>query len=435
MNILVVGSGAREHAIVWKCIQSELVDRVFCAPGNAGIGSIAQLVDISATDIEELLDFAVGKHIDLTIVGPEAPLVDGIVDRFENKGLMILGPSQKAAQIEGSKVFCKRLLKDYGIPTADFVICPDPDFAEYVVRMFCAPCVVKADGLAAGKGVVVAHTLHEALEAVDNLSIMEAGQTLIVEEMLEGWECSFIVATDGKNVSPLALSKDYKRAYDGDKGPNTGGMGAHTLSAIDRDLYGEMLHIMQRVVLALYVEGRPYKGFLYGGFMITDDGPRVLEFNCRLGDPEAQVILPKMKSDFVEMCLVIMNDRLGEFEPQWSKEAFVDVVIASPGYPDHPEIDHRIYGLEEAEKEGAIVFHAGTKKGPLGGFFTDGGRVLSVVGRGECSTPLVPGGERQRLALKRARDMAYRAANHISFGNKDPGRGGQWYRKDIALKV
>jgi len=435
VNILVIGSGAREHAIVWKCIQSELADRVLCAPGNAGISMIARCIDIKADDIENLVEFAkekIGKD-GLTIVGPEVPLVWGIAYRFEQEGLLILGPSKAAALIEGSKYFCKCFLQGHGIKTADFKLFGRASNArEYINKEYDQgrgrSLVIKADGLASGKGVIVAKTRESAIHAVETISHSPAGYLFLVEECLVGWECSFTVLTDGKNIVPLPVSKDYKRLSDGDEGPNTGGMGGYSpVPAVTPKLYDEMLEIARCVVLGLRIEGRIFKGFLYIGFMITKDGPYVLEINCRLGDPEAQVILPLLDSDFVELCYrAAKGDLLNATKPIWGSDALVNVVIASPGYPENPKIGYKIYGLEEAAKEGALVFHASTAAGQThhknSKFFkTNGGRILSVVGRGEV--------------IEKAREQAYRAASKISFGRKSPNKGFQQYRKDIARNV
>lgn len=430
MNILVIGSGAREHAIVWKCIQSELADRVFCASGNAGISMIARCVDIRADDIEDLVEFAKEKigRDGLTIVGPEAPLVWGIADRFERAGLLILGPSKLAAFIEGSKYFCKCFLQRHGIKTADFKLFGRASYAfDYINKEYDEgrgrSLVIKADGLASGKGVIVAKTRQDAINAAEIISRSRSGYIFLIEECLEGWECSFTVLTDGKNIVPFPMSKDYKRLFDGDQGPNTGGMGGYSpVPAVTPKLYDEMLEIAKFVVSGLRSEGRIFKGFLYIGFMITKDGPYVLEINCRLGDPEAQVILPLLESDFVELCYrAARGDLANAPKPSWSSDALANVVIASNWYPENPETVRRIYGLEEAAKEGALVFHAGTKEknGLKSNFFeTNGGRVLSVVGRGE--------------SIAKAREQAYRAASKISFGRKSPSKGLQQYRKDIA---
>ena len=424
MNILVVGSGAREHAIVRECLQSNLTDRVYCAPGNAGIGLIAQCVDITEDDFDALAEFCKAKYIDLTIVGPETSLVNGIVDRFEAEGLAILGPNKDAALLEGSKMYAKSLMRVYGIPTADFSVFAGLEYARYCIKERGAPCVVKADGLAGGKGVVVAKTVDEAIDAVDRIAELGLGETVVIEEILEGWECSFIILTDGENFVPLTPACDYKRLLDGDEGPNTGGMGAYApVRKLHKVSCEEILNtIVEPTLDALKKEGIVYKGFLYFGLMMTKDGPKLLEYNCRLGDPEAQVILPLIENDFVELCLAAVDGRLSDFrEPMpWEynirTDSLVAVTIASPGYPDSPDTGHRIYGLEQAAREGALVFHGSSELDKNGEFVTSGGRALSIVGRGAS----------HRLA----REQAYRAAGFVSFA-----KGRHQYRKDIATGV
>ena len=424
MNILVVGSGAREHAIVHKCLQSNLTDRVYCAPGNAGIGLIAQCVDITEDDFDALAEFSKAKYIDLTIVGPETPLVNGIVDRFEAEGLAILGPNKDAALLEGSKMYAKALMGFYGIPTADFTVFASLEYAKYSIKEWGVPCVVKADGLAGGKGVVVAKTVDEAIDAVDRIAELGLGETVVIEEILEGWECSFIILTDGENFVPLTPACDYKRLLDGDKGPNTGGMGAYApVPRFKADLEREVISKIVRPTLkAIKKEGIDYKGFLYFGLMMTKDGPKLLEYNCRLGDPEAQVILPLLEGDFVELCLAAVDGRLSDFresmpwEHNTRTDSLVTVTITSPGYPNSPDIGHRIYGLEQAARAGALVFHGSSELDKNGEFVTSGGRVLSIVGRGAS----------HRLA----REQAYRAAGCVFFA-----KGRHQYRKDIATGV
>ncbi len=408
MKILVVGSGAREHAIVWKCGQSKLVDRLFCAPANAGIEKMAMRVDIAADDIECLVGFTRDCKVDLTIVGPEVPLVNGIVDRFEGEGLLILGPSKDAALIEGSKIFAKNVLQSCGLgdKTAPFKLFANPDAAKRHIQERGVPCVIKANGLFSGKGVVVARTVEQGIEAVDKLMAQDAGRLLLIEEYLEGRECSFTVLTDGWNILVFPVSRDYKQDLYGN---NTGGMGAFSpVPDLSKEHYYEILGYIRRVLDALRAMGRPFKGFLYPGMMITDTGPKFLEFNCRLGDPEAQVVLPKLGSDFVELCYAAAYGNQNLAKNIWfNEDAFVNVVMASEGYPSNPKAAGKIYGLEDAAKEGALVFHAGKR-----------GRVLSVVGRGET--------------LDVAREIAYRAARHISFGNKNPKCGKQWFLENIA---
>lgn len=407
MNILVAGSGARERAIVWKCRQSKYVDRIFCVPG---------------TDIEGLVALAREKHVGLTIVGPEKPLVEGIVDRFQDEGLRIFGPTRDAALCtEGSKVLCKtKILGPHGIPTASFFPFTDPEAAKAYIRGLGAPCVIKPDGLTGGKGVVVAKTIEQALAGVDTVSALKGGRTFLVEEYLTGWECSFTVMIgENERIISFIPVQDYKEAYPG--GPMTGGMGCRTMPEFTDDLWDAITYrIVVPTIEALRYEGIPYRGVLYFGLMITEDGPKVLELNCRLGDPEAQVILPLMKSDFVELCLSCLVSQGDIKEPEWKKEQAVAVVVASPGYPSSPTVGYRIYGLEESEKR-ALVFHGETLLNQRGELMTAGSRVLTVVGRG--------------ATLKEARGNAYSAASCISFDDPEPKKGKQWYRKDIALNV
>lgn len=425
MNILVIGSGAREHVIVWKCIQSELVDNVFCAPGNAGIGMIAKCKNIGVMDFERFAAFAkenLGED-GLTIVGPDNPLAAGIVDYFEERGLLILGPTKQAALIEGSKIFCKNFLTTHGIPTGSYAVFAFAENAKRYVRERQPPYVIKADGLALGKGVIIARSIGEADAAIDKLMATDAGKLILIEEFLEGWECSFTVLSDGENFMPLPVAIDYKTL----NGQNTGGMGGY--SPVPK--FSEELHeqVCNEIVCELMEALReswhhPFKGFLYIGLMITKDGPKVLECNARLGDPEAQVILPRIKKpDFVEICYAAAKGNLRNIiadclDAEETNEIFVDVVLASPGYPDNPKTGYRIYGLEDMAKESALVFHAGTRLNERGDFFlTNGGRVLSIVGHGEI--------------LEKARVMAYRAAEKIRFGSKENPK--QVYRPDIAL--
>lgn len=422
MRLLVVGSGAREHAIVWKCRQSKLVDRLFCAPGNAGIDQIAKRVDIAADDIEGLVALAKDKQIDLTIVSPELPLTLGIVDRFEEEGLLILGPSKDAALIEGSKIFAKNLLETYGMSgvTAPYKLFSNPDSAKGYIRAHGAPCVVKANGLASGKGVVIVKTVEEGAAAVDRLMAQEGHRLILIEEKLEGWECSFTVLTDGWNTLFFPVSRDYKQDLYGN---NTGGVGSFAPVELGRELYQEIYGYIRRILEALREMGTPYKGFLYPGMMITRDGPKFLEFNCRLGDPEAQVVLPLLSSDFLDLCYAAAKGNMQKTKEHvhWSGDALVNVGVCTLGYPGEYKKGLKIYGEEKAVKEGAIIFHGGTKRDKSGNLVTDGGRVLSVVYRTKT--------------LTEAREGAYRAARYISLGNKNPNKGAQWYREDIALNV
>ena len=424
MRILVVGSGGREHALVWKIAQSSLVKKIFCAPGNAGIGQIAECVDIKADDIIGLMEFARKEKIGLTVVGPEGALAAGIADEFSKVGLKVFGPRKKAARLEASKVFSKRLMKKYGVPTAAFEVFDNPDKARAYIERIGAPCVVKADGLAAGKGVVVAKTVDEAQQAV--ISMMqkkifgEAGNTVIVEECLVGEEASVLVITDSKTVIPLASAQDHKRIFDNDQGPNTGGMGAYSPAPlVIGECAKEILEkIIFRTVDGLAKEGIVYQGVLYAGVMVTKDGPKTLEFNVRFGDPETQAILPRIESDIVEVMLAAVNGTLNKFERagglRWDSGACVSIVCAAKGYPGDYEKGKEITGLSEAAQlENTIVFHAGTKlQGKT--IVTSGGRVLGVTGIG--------------ASIQEAIDTAYRGVRKIHFE-------GMQFRSDIGARA
>ncbi|MCM8831646.1 MAG: phosphoribosylamine--glycine ligase [Candidatus Omnitrophica bacterium] len=428
MRILVIGSGGREHALVWKISQSKIVDKIFCAPGNGGIAELAECIEINAEDIESLVNFARKEKIDLTVVGPEAPLAKGIVDEFENYKLKIFGPSKIATQIEASKIFAKKIMKRYGIPTADFEIFDHPSSAKRYIEKKGVPCVIKADGLAQGKGVIVANTLKEAQDAVT--AIMEdkifgkAGEQIIIEDYLEGQEASIIVMTDSRGVLPLATSQDHKRIFDGDKGANTGGMGAYSPTpVVTAELFDEILKkIIYKIIDALVKEDILYKGALYAGIMLTKDGPKVLEFNARFGDPETQAILPLINSDFLEVLLATTYDNLPKFLSygglKWDKRSCVCVVCASRGYPTSYEKGKEIFGLDEISKiKDIFVFHAGTKIKKEEGkvkYLTNGGRVLGITGLG--------------TNLKDAIKNTYDAVEKIHFE-------GMHYRKDIGQKA
>jgi len=424
MRILVIGSGGREHALVWKMAQSKLADKVFCAPGNGGISQQAECVDIEADDIPALLEFARQEKIDLTVVGPEAPLARGIVDEFKNHKLNIFGPNKKAAQLEASKVFAKELMAKYDVPTADFKIFTDARDAKNYIERIGAPCVVKADGLAQGKGVIVANTVDEAKQAV--VSIMDervfgtAGDKVIVEECLQGQEASILVLTDSKEVIPLASSQDHKRIFDRDAGPNTGGMGAYSPApVVTQQLFKEILDkIIYRTIDGLTKEGIEYQGVLYAGIMLTKDGPKTLEFNVRFGDPETQVILPRLTSDLPEAMLAVSRGSLSRAVKsgglKWDNRACVCVVCASGGYPGKYDKGREITGLPEAAKmKDVVVFHAGTSASSAK-YFTNGGRVLGVTGLG--------------TTIKEAIDITYQAVGKINFDRMH-------YRKDIGRKA
>ena len=420
MRVLVIGGGGREHALAWKIAQSPLVKQVYCAPGNAGTRSVAENVNISVDRIDELMQFALTNGIGLTVVGPEQPLVAGIVDRFEKNGLRVFGPSAQAAEIEGSKVFCKNLMKKYGIPTADY---HSFDSAEDAVKLFLTetgPVVVKASGLAAGKGVIICKSSKEARAAVESImqdkAFGDAGNEVVVEEFLEGQEVSLLAFTDGKTVLPLDSAQDHKAAFDGDTGPNTGGMGAYSPAPVfTDDLKREvMAEIMTPTVHAMAREGRTYKGILYAGLMLTSSGPRVLEFNARFGDPETQPILMRMQSDIVPLFEACIDSTLGNCSLEWKKESTVCVVMAAKGYPASYEKGKEIRGLEAAgEQKDVVVFHAGTRaEGDR--VLTSGGRVLGVTALGTDTGAAI--------------ESAYSAVGKIEWD-------GIHYRKDIGRKA
>ncbi len=418
MKILVVGNGGREHAIVWKIAQSKYVDKIYCAKGNAGIWEIAERVDISPDNIEDLKDFALKEGIDFTIVGPESPLVKGIGDVFGSAGLRLFGPSRKGAMLEGSKAFAKEFMKKYGVPTAKYKVFDNPEDALSYIRSTDGNIVVKADGLAAGKGVSVCNSVKEAEESIKRIMIEkvfgESGNKVVIEEKLEGEEASYIVMVDGERYIPLPTSQDHKRLLDGDKGPNTGGMGAYSPTpVIDEETEKRIKEeIVERTLRGLTKEGIYYRGFLYVGLMITREGPKVLEYNVRLGDPEAQPILMRLKGDFLEVLLNFYEgkDVNVEVDDRWA----VDVVIASKGYPGPYEKGKVIEGLEDLKEEkDIVVFHAGTdiKEGKV---VTAGGRVLNVCGLGNT--------------FGEAREKVYNAISKISFE-------GMHYRKDIGARI
>ena len=388
MKALVVGGGAREHAIAWKLRQSPLVEELYVAPGNAGTAAIATNLPIADTDLDGLAQAAKQHGVDLAVVGPEIPLAMGIVDHFQAAGLTIFGPTQAAARIESSKVFAKELMLKYGVPTGRAEVFDSYEEADRYVREHSPPLVVKADGLAAGKGVTVADTRQAAVNALRECMVDrvfgDSGDRVLVEECLRGREVSVFAFVDGETVSPLVAACDYKRAHDGDRGPNTGGMGAYSPPEFwNTDLERKVRDaIMEPVARALAKEGCPYRGVLYGGLILTEDGPKVIEFNCRLGDPEAQVLMPRLSSDLAEILVAVLEGKLSETTTKWSSDACVGVAAASGGYPASYETGFAISGLSQAA-ETAEVFHAGTRLGTDGaGPVTSGGRVLTVVGRG-----------------------------------------------------
>ncbi len=420
MNILVIGGGGREHALVWKLKQGDGVQTVYCAPGNAGIAAEATCVSLSPTDLEGCLTFAKEKDINLTVVGPEAPLVAGIVDRFAAAGIPIIGPDQKAAQLEGSKAFTKRILEEAGVPTADFEIFDDPTEAFQALQGKSYPLVVKADGLAAGKGVLIVQDQGEAEDAIRTImeekAFGDAGNRVVLEEFLRGEEASFIVLTDGETILPLASSQDHKAIYDGDKGPNTGGMGAYSPApVVDAAMHEKVMRtVIEPVIEAMNRRGTPYRGILYAGLMIADDTPYVLEFNVRMGDPETQPILFRMEGDLVETFVRLHEGQLHKAELAWNPNPAVCVVLASGGYPGSYEKGKVITGLESLEGRSDVkVFHAGTKQNERGEIVTNGGRVLGVTAADS--------------SLAACREKVYKAIEAIHFE-------GMTYRKDIGLK-
>lgn len=420
MKILVVGSGGREHSLVWKINQSKKVEKIYCAPGNAGIKKLAQCVDISATDVDSLLAFAQKEGIDLTVVGPEASLVAGIVDRFEENGLRIFGPSMKSAQLEGSKVFSKEFLKKYSIPTAAFKVFTDRKKAKKYIEKKGAPIVVKADGLAAGKGVIVAQTEKEAKKAVDLImaekAFGDAGQKIVIEECLTGEEASFIAFSDGETVLPLPTSQDHKAAYDNDLGPNTGGMGAYSPAPVVTQKIADyvMEKIMIPTIKGLAKEGMPFKGMLYAGLMIEGGEVNVLEFNCRFGDPEAQPLLMRLRSDIVDIFEACIDEELHKIDMKIDPRPTVCVVMSSGGYPGSYATGKLIKGLTNASKvPGVEVFHAGTAT-KNSRTISAGGRVLGITAVGKN--------------LEEAISRAYRGVECIHWT-------GCYYRKDIGAKA
>ncbi len=420
MNVLVVGGGGREHALCWKIAHSPLVDRLYCAPGNAGIEQVAECVNIDDTDILNLRRFARENEIDLTVVGPEAPLTRGIVDAFQSCGLQVFGPNREGARIEGSKVFAKQLMQRHNIPTASFRVFNAPERAKAYLEMVGPPIVVKADGLAAGKAAIVCATEEEAFEAVDRIMIRrefgDSGAQIVVESCLEGEEASMIALTDGRTIAVMPPSQDHKPAYDGDEGPNTGGMGAYSPAPVITDELASYVerHVLVQAVHAMNREDKPYHGVLYAGIMVTEDGPQVLEFNCRMGDPETQPLLMRMKSDLLPVLLATIADELEDVEIEWDDRPTVCVVMASGGYPISYQKGYTIEGLSDAAAmDDVVVFHAGTKR--MGGrIVTDGGRVLGVTARG--------------ATIVEARDLAYEAVGKIHFQDAH-------YRTDIAQKA
>ncbi|WP_404409747.1 phosphoribosylamine--glycine ligase [Pseudidiomarina marina] len=423
MNVLVIGGGGREHALAWKAAQSDAVETVFVAPGNAGTEAESGIenVAIAADDIDGLLDFAKAKQIELTIVGPEAPLVLGVVDKFTAAGLSIFGPTQAAAQLEGSKAFSKDFLARHNIPTAAYGTFTDVAAAKDYVRQHGTPIVIKADGLAAGKGVIIADNEHDAFAAIDDMlagnRFGDAGSRVVIEEFLVGEEASFIVMVDGKTALPFASSQDHKARDNGDKGPNTGGMGAYSPAPVVTPEVHDwvMQHVIQPTVEGMAAEGYPYTGFLYAGLMVAPDGTsKVLEFNCRFGDPETQPIMMRLRSDLVELCKLACAGKLAGKSIDFDPRATVGVVMAAGGYPDNYAKGDVITGIDAAEANGAKVFHAGTKLNDNNQLVTAGGRVLCVTAIGDNVTD--------------AQHKAYAALSKINWNNV-------YFRTDIAYRA
>ena len=420
MKVLVIGSGGREHTLIWKITQNPKVSQIYCTPGNAGISQLAQCIDINADNIEELVDFAKKEKIDLTVAGPELPLSKGIVNEFNRRGLKIFGPSQEATEIESSKVFSKYLMKKYNIPTANYEVFGNSKKALNYIKQQTFPLAIKADGLAAGKGVFIVKNLDQAGDALDILmeekKFGEAGKQIVVEEFLEGEEVSILAFCDGKAIVPMISSQDHKKIFDNDQGSNTGGMGAYSpvpfyTTEIKEKVYRE---ILKPTVKGLQNEGREFKGVLYVGLILTKEGPKVLEFNARFGDPETQVVLPGLKTDLVDILNAVIEGFLHKINIEWKNNSAVCVVVASGGYPDKYQKDKVISGLERLKKmEDVIAFHAGTKFQD-GKIVTSGGRVLGITARDNT--------------ISKAKERAYEGVEEIYFED-------MYYRKDIATKA
>lgn len=421
MKILIVGGGGREHAIAWKAAKSAKADKIYCAPGNAGIAEFAECVNIGVMEFEKLAAFAKENEVDLTVIGPDDPLVGGVVDVFEREGLRVFGPQKKAAILEGSKAFSKDLMKKYGIPSAEYETFDTPEAALAYLETAQMPIVLKADGLALGKGVLICNTREEAQAGVKTLMLDKqfgsAGDRIVVEEFMTGREVSVLSFVDGDTIRIMTSAQDHKRAKDGDQGLNTGGMGTFSPSPFYTAEVDEFCkkHIYQATVDAMKAEGRPFKGIIFFGLMLTEKGPKVLEYNARFGDPETQVVLPRMKNDIIEVFEACIDGTLDQIELQFEDNAAVCVVLASDGYPEHYEKGYKITGFENfKDRDGYYVFHAGTKFDEDGAVATNGGRVLGVTAVGSD--------------LKAARKNAYEAAGWIQFGNK-------YMRRDIGKAI
>lgn len=421
MKILVIGSGGREHALVWKLAESQRVEKIYATPGNTGIAQIATCVASENNSPIALAELAGRLEVDLTVVGPEAPLVAGIVDVFNRRHLPIVGPTRAAAQLEGSKIFAKDFMSRHHLPTAAFTICETPESAYDIIssKIYGYPVVLKADGLAAGKGVVVAQDESQANQAIQEMMVEkklgEAGTRIVIEEYLEGREASLLVFSDGKQVLPMPPAQDYKNVFDGNLGPNTGGMGSFsTPGLLDKNLKERLIKdIAEATILAMADEGTPFRGILFIGLMLTESGPKVLEYNVRFGDPETQVILARLDSDLLDIFLAVAGGDLSQVKASWTDMSTVCVIMAAAGYPGQIQTNQIITGLQEAETlENVKIFHAGTKLSDSGEILTSGGRVLGVVAK--------------RFSLEAARQQTYKAIELIDFTGKH-------YRKDIAL--
>ncbi|MEB9502540.1 phosphoribosylamine--glycine ligase [Bacillus anthracis] len=415
MNVLVIGRGGREHALAWKFAQSEKVEKVYVAPGNEGMRDVATPIDIDENDFDALILFAKENHVELTFVGPEIPLMNGIVDRFKEEGLRVFGPNKAAAVIEGSKAFTKELMKKYNIPTAAYETFTDYEEAVQYIEKVGAPIVIKADGLAAGKGVTVAMTLEEALQAtkemLQDVKFGEASKKVVIEEFLDGQEFSLMAFVNGTTVHPMVIAQDHKRAFDGDKGPNTGGMGAYSpVPQISESAVQEAIEtVLHPTAKAMIQENRSFTGILYAGLILTNDGPKVIEFNARFGDPETEVVLPRLENDLVDVCNAVLDE--SELTLQWSEESVIGVVLASKGYPEAYKKGEIIKGLDALQD--VIVFHAGTAM-KHGDFVTKGGRVLFVA----CKAN----------SLQEAKDTVYKEIGKIESD-------GLFYRSDIGYRA
>ncbi len=420
MKVLVIGSGGREHCLVWKIAQSDRVKSIFAAPGNGGTAGLAKNIQIDSGDIKTLANFAQEEKIDLTVAGPELPLVRGIVDEFQRRGLKIFGPRQKLALLEGSKVFAKEMMSKFSLPTADFHVFSDPSRAADFIRQKDMPLVVKADGLAAGKGVVVCDSIEEAQAALQAMMVErrfgDSGARVVIEECLQGEEASILVFCDGEHIVPLASAQDYKRIYDGDRGPNTGGMGAYSPAPVVTDEVTAKVdsEILQPLIRGLNNDGKKYLGVLYLGLMITANGPEILEFNVRFGDPETQAILPRLKNDLVEVMLAAIEGNLDKVNLVWDERPCICVVAASGGYPQDYQKGKEIRGLQEAARfADTVIFQAGTKKEGEK-YFTSGGRVLSVASLGND--------------IQQARERSYQALEKINFEK-------MYFRRDVGWRA